>query len=119
MSRSIRRSRPISANTAADSDRLGQERQDLPADGAYPYKRDLPEVEFHLIDTGHFVLEDKADEDGAADPRLPRKKRHTRLMDRRAVMSPTLVGLRAADPWRRQGRRRWCTEVEEVDRFQC
>ena len=34
----------------------------FPADGAYPYKRDLPEVEFHLIDTGHFVLEDKSDE---------------------------------------------------------
>ena len=31
-------------------------------DGAYPYKRDLPKVEFHLIDTGHFALEDKADE---------------------------------------------------------
>jgi pimeloyl-ACP methyl ester carboxylesterase len=24
----------------------------FPADGAYPYKRDLPEVEFNLIDTG-------------------------------------------------------------------
>ena len=47
---------------AADADRLGQERQDFPADGAHPYKRDLPEVEFHLIDTGHFALEDKADE---------------------------------------------------------
>ena len=23
----------------------------FPADGAYPYKRDLPDVEFHLIDT--------------------------------------------------------------------
>jgi pimeloyl-ACP methyl ester carboxylesterase len=34
----------------------------FPADGAYPYKRDLREVEFHLIDTGHFALEDKADE---------------------------------------------------------
>jgi len=34
----------------------------FPADGAYPYKRDLPKVEFHLIDTGHFALEDKADE---------------------------------------------------------
>ena len=34
----------------------------FPADGAYPYKRDLPEVEFHLIETGHFALEDKADE---------------------------------------------------------
>src|SRR6516225_4796986 len=34
----------------------------FPAAGAYPYKRDLPKVEFHLIDTGHFALEDKADE---------------------------------------------------------
>ena len=34
----------------------------FPPDGAHPYKRDLPEVEFHLIDTGHFALEDKADE---------------------------------------------------------
>jgi pimeloyl-ACP methyl ester carboxylesterase len=34
----------------------------FPADGAYPYKRDLPKVEFHLFDTGHFALEDKADE---------------------------------------------------------
>jgi pimeloyl-ACP methyl ester carboxylesterase len=34
----------------------------FPADGAYPYKRDLPDVEFNLVDTGHFALEDKADE---------------------------------------------------------
>jgi pimeloyl-ACP methyl ester carboxylesterase len=34
----------------------------FPADGAHPYKRDLPQVEFHLIDTGHFALEDKSDE---------------------------------------------------------
>jgi pimeloyl-ACP methyl ester carboxylesterase len=34
----------------------------FPADGAHPYKRDLPNVEFHLIDTGHFALEDKSDE---------------------------------------------------------
>jgi pimeloyl-ACP methyl ester carboxylesterase len=34
----------------------------FPADGAHPYKRDLPDVEFHLIDTGHFALEDRADE---------------------------------------------------------
>ena len=33
----------------------------FPADGAYPYKRDLPDVEFHLLDTGHFALEDKLD----------------------------------------------------------
>jgi pimeloyl-ACP methyl ester carboxylesterase len=34
----------------------------FPADGAHPYKRDLPGAEFHLIDSGHFALEDKADE---------------------------------------------------------
>jgi pimeloyl-ACP methyl ester carboxylesterase len=33
----------------------------FPADGAHPYKRDLKDLEFHLLDTGHFVLEDKAD----------------------------------------------------------
>ncbi|TWI89570.1 pimeloyl-ACP methyl ester carboxylesterase [Roseibium hamelinense] len=33
----------------------------FPADGAYPYQRDLNNVEFHLLDTGHFALE----EDGA------------------------------------------------------
>lgn len=33
----------------------------FPADGAHPYKRDLPDVEFHLLDTGHFALEDQLD----------------------------------------------------------
>ena len=30
----------------------------FPAEGAYPYKRDLNDVEFHLLDTGHFGLEE-------------------------------------------------------------
>jgi len=34
----------------------------FPADGATPYLRDLPQAEMHLIDTGHFALEDKLDE---------------------------------------------------------
>jgi pimeloyl-ACP methyl ester carboxylesterase len=34
----------------------------FPADGAYPYKKDLKNVEFHLLDTGHFALEEKGDE---------------------------------------------------------
>lgn len=33
----------------------------FPAEGAEPYKRDLTNIEFHLLDTGHFALE----EDGA------------------------------------------------------
>ena len=36
----------------------------FPADGAYPYKRDLKNLEFHLLDTGHFALEEKGDEIG-------------------------------------------------------
>ncbi len=30
----------------------------FPAEGAYPYKRDLKHLEFHLLDTGHFALEE-------------------------------------------------------------
>jgi pimeloyl-ACP methyl ester carboxylesterase len=44
----------------------------FPADGAYPFKRDLPKVEFHLIDTGHFALEDKADEMARSSTGKPR-----------------------------------------------
>lgn len=31
----------------------------FPADGAHPYRRDLKNVEFHLLDTGHFALEEE------------------------------------------------------------
>ncbi|MES1971816.1 MAG: alpha/beta hydrolase [Pseudomonadota bacterium] len=34
----------------------------FPADGAGPYLRDLPDAELHLLDTGHFALEDKLGE---------------------------------------------------------
>lgn len=34
----------------------------FPAEGAYPYLRDLPKAELHMLDTGHFALEDKLDE---------------------------------------------------------
>ena len=30
----------------------------FPAEGAYPYKKDLDNLEFHLLDTGHFALEE-------------------------------------------------------------
>lgn len=40
----------------------------FPDAGAYPYKRDLKDLEFHLFDTGHFALE----EDGAEIARLMR-----------------------------------------------
>lgn len=34
----------------------------FPAEGARAFLRDLPDAELHLLDSGHFVLEDKADE---------------------------------------------------------
>jgi pimeloyl-ACP methyl ester carboxylesterase len=34
----------------------------FPEAGAHPYLRDLPEAETHILDTGHFALEDKLDE---------------------------------------------------------
>ena len=36
----------------------GQNDEIFPAEGAYPYKRDLENLEFHLLDTGHFALEE-------------------------------------------------------------
>jgi pimeloyl-ACP methyl ester carboxylesterase len=36
----------------------GANDQIFPVDGAHPYKRDLQNLEFHLLDTGHFALEE-------------------------------------------------------------
>jgi len=33
----------------------------FPAEGAYPYRRDLKNVDFHLLNTGHFALEEEGD----------------------------------------------------------
>lgn len=50
----------------------------FPAEGARPYLRDLPDAELHLLDTGHFALEDKGDEIAALmlrflDRKVPRR----------------------------------------------
>lgn len=39
----------------------GKNDEIFPAAGAHPYKRDLREVEIHLLDTGHFALEEDGD----------------------------------------------------------
>ena len=33
----------------------------FPGEGAYPYKQDLKNLEFHILDTGHFALEEDGD----------------------------------------------------------
>ena len=37
---------------------MGNNESIFPADGAHPYKRDLKNIDFHLLDTGHFALEE-------------------------------------------------------------
>ena len=39
----------------------GKNDQIFPAAGAHPYKRDLENIEIHLLDTGHFALEEDGD----------------------------------------------------------
>ncbi len=39
----------------------GDKDEIFPAAGAHPYKRDLKNVDFHLLDTGHFALEEDVD----------------------------------------------------------
>ncbi len=39
----------------------GKNDEIFPEAGAHPYKRDLKEVEIHLLDTGHFALEEDGD----------------------------------------------------------
>jgi pimeloyl-ACP methyl ester carboxylesterase len=40
----------------------GENDQIFPASGARPYLRDLPKAELHLLDTGHFALEDRGEQ---------------------------------------------------------
>ena len=35
----------------------GKNDQSFPAAGAEPYRRDLKDIDFHLLDAGHFALE--------------------------------------------------------------
>lgn len=53
----------------------GKNDQIFPDEGAYPYKRDLKNLEFHLLDTGHFALE----EDGNVIARLMRRFLETKV----------------------------------------
>lgn len=36
----------------------------FPEDGAHPYKRDLKNIDFHILNTGHFALEEYSEEIG-------------------------------------------------------
>ena len=57
----------------------------FPGEGAHPYKRDLKNIEFHLLDTGHFALE----EDGEQIARLMRS-----FLNRQVKGARTVAALR-------------------------
>jgi pimeloyl-ACP methyl ester carboxylesterase len=63
----------------------GKNDQIFPADGAHPYKRDLKDLEFRLLDTGHFALE----EDRDAIARLMRRFLETRVNKRNPMTRTT------------------------------
>ena len=46
---------------AADAGRVGKNYPIFPPAGAEPYKKDLKTLEYHLLDTGHFALEEEWD----------------------------------------------------------
>jgi pimeloyl-ACP methyl ester carboxylesterase len=58
----------------------------FPAEGATPYERDLKNLEFHLLDTGHFALE----EDGDLIAYLMRDFLEKNVIDRKAVAHQTV-----------------------------
>lgn len=55
----------------------------FPAEGAYPYQRDLKDVEFHLLDTGHFALE----EEGEAIAEYIRRFITTRVVNENTMLA--------------------------------
>jgi pimeloyl-ACP methyl ester carboxylesterase len=63
----------------------GKNDQIFPAEGAYPYKRDLKNIEFHLLNTGHFALE----EEGGAIAAYIRKFLHRNVQRAMEKKSPT------------------------------
>ena len=58
---------------------MGQERHDLPARRGRAVQAGLKNIEFHLLDTGHFALE----EDGDEIAKLIRDFLRTRVLQKR------------------------------------
>ncbi len=66
----------------------GKNDQIFPAEGAHPYKRDLKNIEFHLLDTGHFALE----EDGDRIAALMREFLHNKVINSTSSLNPSTLG---------------------------
>ena len=59
----------------------GKNDEIFPAAGAEPYKRDLENLDYHLIDTGHFALETHGDEIAALMRDFIERHQDSRLSD--------------------------------------
>jgi len=52
----------------------GQNDHIFPPDGAHPYKNDLKNIDFHLLNTGHFALEEEGERIAKLISKFMRKK---------------------------------------------
>ena len=57
--------RNISVNDNPPADHLGKNDGIFTVEGAELYKKDIPGAELHLLDTGHFALEEEVDRIGS------------------------------------------------------
>ena len=57
--------RSISVNNSPHADHLGKNDGIFTVEGAELFKRDIPSAKLHLLDTGHFALEEEVDRIGS------------------------------------------------------
>ncbi|MGH1558873.1 alpha/beta fold hydrolase [Caulobacter segnis] len=68
----------------------------FPEDGFHPYLRDLPKAEIHILDSGHFALEDRFERDGLADPRLGIARSPSKTLSTDDAATPRVAAARSA-----------------------
>ena len=64
------------APSSAAARAVGQIRSVLRPARSEAYQRDVPDAEVHVLDAGHFALDEKVGEAASADPRLPDETKH-------------------------------------------
>jgi pimeloyl-ACP methyl ester carboxylesterase len=70
----------------------------FPAEGAYPYKRDLKDLEFHLLDTGHFALEEDGPQIAGYMRAFLDKRVHSKQTSSVATISDTQLASQQSKP---------------------
>src|SRR5215470_4542404 len=65
MRREIRMFSTIGSSTSVNNSTWGKNDGIFTVEGAELFKRDIPSAELHLLDTGHFALEEEVDRIGS------------------------------------------------------